>query len=139
MRAIPKTQQVLKMSPSQKSHSHLKNPPPEEASRNNLLLMGLLTKKIKHFPGSARFTNTGNHTQMHPELLRMGPSFNAGRTCSQAWCWQHGGGFMQDPIFCCKDIWLILPAPLLPAELSSIMAACHSTPKQNKAQPPLSL
>lgn len=49
-----------------------------------------------------------------------------------------GGGFMQDPVFCCKDIWLFLPAPLLPAELSSIMAACHSTPKQNKAQPPLS-
>lgn len=46
---------------------------------------------------------------------------------------------MQDLIFCYKDIWLILPAPLLPAELSSIMAACHSTPKQNKAQPPHSL
>lgn len=67
-RTLPKTQEVLKMSPSKKAHSHLKNPPPEEASQNNLLLMRLLTKKIKHFPGSARFTNTGNHAQLQSSL-----------------------------------------------------------------------
>lgn len=66
---LPKTQQVLKMSPSKKAHSHLRNPPPKKASQNHLLLMRLLTKKRKHFPGSARFKNAGIHAQLQSSLV----------------------------------------------------------------------
>lgn len=60
-------------------------PTSQEASQNNLLLMRLLTKKIKHFPGSARFTNTGNHTQLQSFLGWAQAPMQAGQAA------RHGG------------------------------------------------